>query len=104
MSECCDECGKTEGKLRLCTRCRQVRYCSTDCQRKAWTSGHKDKCSSGGAAAGGNAPAGAAAPKPLSEETRRAIMELQGKIHTIQSSLRQTDAQIAACSKVSFTI
>ena len=48
--------------------------------------------SSGGSAA-------AAAPKPLSDETRRALLELQGKIHSIQSSLRLTDAQIAACQK-----
>jgi len=94
MGECCDECGKTEGKLRLCTRCRQVRYCSTDCQRKAWTSGHKDRCSSGGS----NAPAAASKPV-LTDETRRALMEIQAKIHSIQSSLRQTETQIAVCQK-----
>ena len=95
MGESCDECGKTEGKLRLCTRCRQVRYCSTDCQRKAWTSGHKDQCGGG---KGGNAAATPTKPA-LSEESRRALMEIQGKMQSIQSSMRQTDAQISVYQK-----
>jgi len=93
MTEKCEECGKTEGKLRLCTRCRQVRYCSTECQRKAWVGGHKDQCGSS------NSSQSAAAAKPLSDETRRALLELQAKIHSIQSSLRMTETQMAVCQK-----
>jgi len=98
MTDCCDECGKTEGKLRLCTRCRLVRYCSTDCQRKAWTGGHKDRCGSAAPATTASSSS-SKVPPPLSDETRRALMELQGKIHSIQSSMRQTDAQLAAYQK-----
>jgi hypothetical protein len=30
--------------LKLCGRCQQVRYCSTECQRKDWKLGHKILC------------------------------------------------------------
>jgi hypothetical protein len=44
-------CGVIPGdgvKLRMCGACRQVRYCSRDCQVADWRSGHKAAC--GGAA------------------------------------------------------
>lgn len=42
----CKFCNKTESeisKLLRCSRCRSVRYCNTDCQRKDWQN-HKDNC------------------------------------------------------------
>ncbi|CAN0144317.1 unnamed protein product, partial [Ectocarpus fasciculatus] len=38
----CSNCGK-DGSLRPCSRCRQVRYCSKDCQRQHWRE-HKRDC------------------------------------------------------------
>jgi hypothetical protein len=31
-------------KLLKCGKCKSVRYCCRDCQKKDWRSGHKDKC------------------------------------------------------------
>jgi tetratricopeptide (TPR) repeat protein len=39
----CECCGATEGKLRRCGRCRNVHYCSQECQKSDWK-GHKGKC------------------------------------------------------------
>lgn len=93
MTASCGECGKTEGKLRLCTRCRNVRYCSTECQRKAWLGGHKDAC------AASSKEQIKSKPIELSEESRKALAELQGKYVNIQSSLQVTNAQILALKK-----
>ncbi|GAU17666.1 hypothetical protein TSUD_07270 [Trifolium subterraneum] len=30
--------------VKRCSRCKSVRYCSTECQQSHWKSGHKDKC------------------------------------------------------------
>jgi len=38
----CDRCGSTKD-LKLCGVCKQVRYCSVECQRKAWVT-HKAVC------------------------------------------------------------
>lgn len=38
----CDLCGSTKD-LKLCGLCKQVRYCSVECQRKAWPT-HKAVC------------------------------------------------------------
>ncbi|KDR76284.1 hypothetical protein GALMADRAFT_247597 [Galerina marginata CBS 339.88] len=39
----CDHCQRTDAPLKNCGRCHAARYCSTECQRKAW-SGHKQMC------------------------------------------------------------
>ncbi|XP_010548553.1 PREDICTED: ubiquitin carboxyl-terminal hydrolase 19-like [Tarenaya hassleriana] len=38
----CAVCGKVSSKK--CSRCKSVRYCSAECQRSDWNSGHKRKC------------------------------------------------------------
>ncbi|KAJ7153701.1 hypothetical protein C8R46DRAFT_912265 [Mycena filopes] len=50
--KCCDECGKPKSSsekrtssLRLCSRCKLVRYCSVECQASSWIE-HKKSCSS----------------------------------------------------------
>lgn len=43
----CTYCGKREkqpGLLKLCSRCREARYCDKSCQRAHWTNGHKQAC------------------------------------------------------------
>jgi hypothetical protein len=42
-SRCCGGCGREDGDLPLCSKCLSVRYCSRECQRRAWP-GHKQKC------------------------------------------------------------
>jgi len=45
----CNSCGKDasdEAKLSLCSQCRKVHYCSTECSRIGWKSGHKKECKS----------------------------------------------------------
>ncbi|KAG2074776.1 hypothetical protein BDR04DRAFT_1171264 [Suillus decipiens] len=42
----CAACGKeggAPGSLLICSRCKDVRYCSADCQRQDWK-GHKKRC------------------------------------------------------------
>ena len=42
----CSGCGKKASddvKLLICSACRSASYCSTDCQKKAW-SAHKKQC------------------------------------------------------------
>ena len=39
----CACCEKFEDKMKRCARCRNVRYCSKDCQVKHWTM-HKPLC------------------------------------------------------------
>ncbi|KAK7028322.1 hypothetical protein R3P38DRAFT_2935379 [Favolaschia claudopus] len=39
----CDECGKDGVSLKNCGKCRIARYCSSECQKKAWPS-HKKNC------------------------------------------------------------
>ena len=36
--------GPAAPKLRLCERCRAVRYCCAECQRADWHAGHKALC------------------------------------------------------------
>ncbi|KAL1221439.1 Ubiquitin carboxyl-terminal hydrolase 19 [Cardamine amara subsp. amara] len=38
----CAVCGKVSTKK--CSRCKSVRYCSAECQKSDWNSGHKKKC------------------------------------------------------------
>ncbi|KAL1659619.1 hypothetical protein GGF50DRAFT_64918 [Schizophyllum commune] len=45
----CGRCRKEklEGtRLRTCSRCKSINYCSADCQREHWQDGHKDECAS----------------------------------------------------------
>ncbi|TRM67684.1 hypothetical protein BD626DRAFT_564600 [Schizophyllum amplum] len=39
----CGACGKEEGKLMACSRCKRMKYCSGTCQKKDWTI-HKGLC------------------------------------------------------------
>lgn len=39
----CDTCGKKSDTLLRCGRCRRVRYCNAECQKKAWKM-HKQAC------------------------------------------------------------
>ena len=39
----CAACGKTEVKLKLCTGCRSVRFCSRQCSVDFWPT-HKRDC------------------------------------------------------------
>ncbi|KAJ7021468.1 ankyrin repeat-containing domain protein, partial [Mycena alexandri] len=41
--KCCDTCGKSDASLKNCARCRTARYCSSECQAKAWKT-HKTTC------------------------------------------------------------
>ena len=44
----CGYCGKSSAeKLRLCSQCKSVAYCGTECQKSAWK-GHKAFCKSKG--------------------------------------------------------
>ncbi|KAJ6510558.1 hypothetical protein C8R45DRAFT_1207458 [Mycena sanguinolenta] len=43
--KCCDACGKVDASLKNCGRCKVARYCSSECQTKAWPS-HKKACQS----------------------------------------------------------
>jgi hypothetical protein len=40
----CRACGKSEGKMKLCSSCRIAYYCSHECQKKDWKAGHKKTC------------------------------------------------------------
>ncbi|ESQ54024.1 hypothetical protein EUTSA_v10024675mg [Eutrema salsugineum] len=41
-TEYCSVCGRFSTKK--CSRCKAVRYCSADCQKSDWSSGHQRKC------------------------------------------------------------
>ncbi len=38
----CAWCSKTSSSV--CTRCKESKYCSKDCQKKHWKAGHKSVC------------------------------------------------------------
>jgi hypothetical protein len=42
-ADSCDCCGKSDGKMSKCSKCLVARYCSSECQRKAWPT-HKKVC------------------------------------------------------------
>ncbi|KAH9921635.1 uncharacterized protein B0H18DRAFT_1020599 [Fomitopsis serialis] len=39
----CAKCGKTDGSLKICSKCHAVKYCSPECQRADWRE-HKKTC------------------------------------------------------------
>ena len=39
----CNACG-SPANLKVCARCRVARYCSAECQKRAWKAGHKEEC------------------------------------------------------------
>ncbi|KAL9040319.1 MAG: hypothetical protein Q9214_004536 [Letrouitia sp. 1 TL-2023] len=39
----CDECSRASARLKSCAKCGRARYCSRDCQKKAWKA-HKKEC------------------------------------------------------------
>ena len=39
----CVNCGETEGRFFLCSRCKAVKYCNAKCQRESWSE-HKYLC------------------------------------------------------------
>ena len=45
VKTCCAECGTEQG-VRECRGCCKVGYCSKQCQRAHWRSGHKAQCAS----------------------------------------------------------
>ncbi|EJD52240.1 hypothetical protein AURDEDRAFT_111652, partial [Auricularia subglabra TFB-10046 SS5] len=42
--ERCRHCNIPSLLLRRCALCREVKYCSTDCQQKSWNLDHKSTC------------------------------------------------------------
>jgi hypothetical protein len=43
----CSNCQSPEGetlKHKVCSACKQMFYCSIDCQRNHWKGGHKEEC------------------------------------------------------------
>jgi hypothetical protein len=40
----CAQCGELFPKLKQCSRCKAVAYCSRDCQLAHWKAGHKQAC------------------------------------------------------------
>lgn len=45
VTRTCASCGRDEGALRRCNGCWRLHFCSAECQKLSWESGHKDACS-----------------------------------------------------------
>lgn len=43
LEHCCSSCSVIGG-TKLCSRCKRMRYCSIQCQRRHWSEGHKKSC------------------------------------------------------------
>lgn len=43
LERICERCEKTGQSFPRCSRCKEVYYCSQDCQRKDWSK-HKKEC------------------------------------------------------------
>ena len=57
----CDGCGLVNGTKFVCGRCKTVKYCGADCQRRDWKRRHKVACKAAAAAAAAAAVDGVAA-------------------------------------------
>ena len=47
IGKTCNACQAPEGttlKHKICSACKQVFYCSPECQRADWKAGHKEQC------------------------------------------------------------
>ena len=44
LPDACHHCGSVGTKLKLCGKCKQVRYCSQECLKAGWMGGHKEEC------------------------------------------------------------
>ncbi|GAV77829.1 UCH domain-containing protein/zf-MYND domain-containing protein [Cephalotus follicularis] len=44
----CASCGISLSKMKKCSRCKSVLYCSSKCQQTHWNSGHKSECKDSG--------------------------------------------------------
>jgi hypothetical protein len=42
-SKVCAQCGRSDGSLKYCSRCKSVNYCSSECQHAHWKT-HKKVC------------------------------------------------------------
>lgn len=40
----CTVCREEDEELSLCSKCKMVKYCSKECQLRAWREGHKIRC------------------------------------------------------------
>lgn len=45
-SESCSVCMKKTETMKRCSRCKNVRYCSVECQKEDWIKQHKEVCAS----------------------------------------------------------
>jgi hypothetical protein len=43
IDKCCSYCKKSDTKLKVCSRCKAVYYCSKECQKASWLN-HKKEC------------------------------------------------------------
>ena len=73
-SDCC-VCGAT-GASKLCGKCRQAKYCSSKCQRRHWTDGHKECCLNQGVLSGVRLIGGAfnCPPEDSSSSTTKTLL------------------------------
>ena len=47
-TKACEKCGKEAEKMKACSVCRLIRYCSEECQQGDWKE-HKEACKRGAA-------------------------------------------------------
>ena len=47
MCSMCGVVGTLNAPLRFCARCKQVKYCGVECQKKSWKAGHNLVCKKG---------------------------------------------------------
>ena len=73
----CGNCGRADVATKMCAACKEVSYCSRDCQREAWK-GHKATCQRIAAArkTAGKKEASSTTTKPATETTRVKVVEI----------------------------